>query len=97
VPSQSTAKSFFAGLSLAYLVKKYGESILNTKISSYIPEMANNSNWKNSPATFRDLSNMAAGNYDSTLPEASVYSDESPTGTVMAQWFDAVTYSAKLH
>ena len=96
VPSQSTAKSFFAGLSLAYLVKKYGESVLNAKLSSYIPEMANNSNWKNSPATFRDVANMAAGNYDSTLPEDNVNSDDSPTGSVMAQWFDAVSYSGKL-
>ena len=92
VPSQSTAKAFFASLGLAYLVKKYGESVLNAKLSTYIPEMAADPYWKDSPATLRDASNMATGNYISTINNGAATSDE----TMMAAYVRAISYQAKL-
>ena len=61
-PNSST-KSIFVGLGLALLVKLYGPGILSEKISKYVPEMASDSNWKDSTVTFRDASNMASGTF----------------------------------
>jgi CubicO group peptidase (beta-lactamase class C family) len=59
----SGAKSVLPGLALALLVKLYGASVLNAKLSDYIPEMSTSSIWKNSNVTFRDAANMASGVY----------------------------------
>jgi hypothetical protein len=77
VPSYSTAKAAFTGLSLARLVTDYGSGVLNLNLKDYIPEMATNSNWNTAPVSFNDAANMATGNYNSELFE----SDENGLNT----------------
>jgi hypothetical protein len=86
LPSYSTAKSAFAGLSMALLRKLYGSSIPNRLLKSYVPEMASSSNWNSAPVTFQDAANMATGNYDSQLYE----SDED--GATTTRFLDAEPY-----
>ena len=93
----SSSKAMFTCLALAYLVKLYGQGILNAKIIDYVPGLSASSNWKNSPVTFWDLANMSSGNYFLNQNPAigqrvgMPFGDESSAG-----WNTNVTYASKL-
>ena len=74
VPSYSSAKSVFAGLTLMRLEKKY-PGIFNRKIADYVPDCAANGNWGD--VTFANALDMATGNY----ALAGYMSDEDATHT----------------
>ena len=90
-PNSST-KSIFVGLGLALLVKLYGPAILSEKISKYIPEMAGDSNWKDSTVTFRDASNMASGIFYEDATTGIPTGDENQGGC----WICNLGYEATL-
>ncbi|MEV6012858.1 Ig-like domain repeat protein [Streptomyces sp. NPDC051976] len=77
LPSYSTAKSAFAGLSMARLVQDFGSGVPNLNLKDYIPEMASSSNWNSAPVTFNNAADMATGNFNSELYE----SDENGANT----------------
>ena len=88
----SGTKSIFPALALALLVKKYGTGILSEKINKYIPEMATNSSWKDSPVTFKDASNMASGTWEIDSTTGIPTGDEGIKGI----WGTFVYYLDKL-
>lgn len=77
LPSYSTAKSAFAGLSMARLVQDFGSGVPNLNLKAYIPEMASSSNWNSAAVTFDNAADMATGNFNSELYE----SDENGANT----------------
>jgi len=87
LPSYSTAKSAFGGMSLMRLAQKYGPSVANETISSLVPQ-ASGAAWNG--VTIGNALDMATGNYNSALFER----DES--GTVMLNFFDAEAYADKM-
>lgn len=74
VPSYSSAKSVFAGLSMMRLEKKY-PGTFGQKIGDYVPACASNGNWGD--VTFANALDMATGNY----ALAGYMSDEDATHT----------------
>lgn len=74
VPSYSSAKSVFAGLSMMRLEKKY-PGTFNQKIGDHVPACAANGNWGD--VTFGNTLDMATGNY----ALAGYMSDEGATHT----------------
>lgn len=86
LPSYSTAKSAFAGLSMARLVQDYGTGVPNLQLKDYIPEMASSPNWNSAPVSFNNAADMATGNYHSALYE----SDEDGLNTT--HFLDAEPY-----
>lgn len=86
LPSYSTAKSAFAGLSMARLVQDFGQGVPNLNLKDYIPEMASSSNWNTENVTFNNAADMATGNYHSDLYE----SDENGLNTT--HFLDAEPY-----
>lgn len=69
LPSYSTAKSAFAGLSLARLVTDFGTGTPNLLLKNYIPEMASSPNWNSADVTFDNAADMATGNFGSQTYE----------------------------
>ncbi|MFT6529529.1 MAG: hypothetical protein ACJAZB_001172 [Psychrosphaera sp.] len=61
LPSYSTAKTIFAGLSMVLLKQEYNE-LYQQKVSDWVPE-CNSAQWQD--VTFLQLLNMTTGNYDS--------------------------------
>ncbi|GLW55086.1 hypothetical protein [Kitasatospora phosalacinea] len=51
LPSCSTAKSAFVGLSMARPVQDFGPGVPNLDLKGYVPEMASSGNWRTCPAT----------------------------------------------
>ncbi|MCK5862351.1 MAG: hypothetical protein KAH38_07690, partial [Candidatus Hydrogenedentes bacterium] len=89
MPSYSTAKSAFAGVSYMRLGQKYGDNVANLLIKDYVPEAASSAgNWTS--VTFNNTLDMATGNYFSSRFET----DED--GAKMANFFDAETYADKI-
>lgn len=86
LPSYSTAKSAFAGLSFARLVQDFGSGVPNLLLKSYVPEMASSANWSSAAVTFNNAADMATGNYNSELFE----SDENGLNTT--HFLDAEPY-----
>ncbi|RPE31839.1 Ig-like domain repeat protein [Kitasatospora cineracea] len=77
LPSYSTAKSAFAGLSMARLVQDFGSAVPNLDLKDYVPEMASSGNWNSAQVTFNNAADMATGNFNSQLYE----SDENGANT----------------
>ena len=93
----SSSKAMFTGLALAYLVKLYGQGVLNAKIIDYVPELSASSNWKNSPVTFWDLANMSSGTYFLNQNPSIGQRVGMPSGDDSStSWNTFVTYSSKL-
>lgn len=88
VPSYSSAKSVFAGLSMMRLEKKY-PGTFNQKIASYVPACSANGNWND--VTFGNTLDMATGNY----ALAGYMSDEGATHT--NGLFLAESHAAKIN
>jgi hypothetical protein len=61
LPSYSTAKSIFAGLTMLYLQRSY-PSIFNESVEHWVPE-CQGQDWQG--VSFADLLNMRSGHYDS--------------------------------
>ena len=62
VPSYSTAKSMFAGMSMMRLTEKYNTNVGNLLVKDYVPEASSASgDWTN--VTFDNTVDMATGNY----------------------------------
>ncbi len=89
VPSYSTAKSIFAGMSLMRLAQKYGAGVSNLLIKDYVPE-ANTAVGDWSSVTFDNTLDMATGNYRF----ATYMRDED--GPLMADFFAAETYADRV-
>lgn len=62
LPSYSTAKSLFAGLTMMMLEKRFGD-VFNQPVSRWVKE-CNGKNWQG--VTFAHLLDMSTGNFDST-------------------------------
>jgi hypothetical protein len=89
LPSYSTAKSLFAGMALMRLAQKYGDGVPDLLIRDYLPETADSpGNWET--VTFKNMLDLATGNYDSLLYMA----DED--GPAITRFLRAETYADKL-
>lgn len=89
VPSYSTAKSIFAGMSMMRLTQKYGSSVPNLLIKNYVPEYSTAvGSWTN--VTLNNTLDMATGNYRF----ATYMRDED--GSQMVGFFDAQTYADRI-
>jgi len=87
LPSYSTAKSIFAGISMLYLAKKY-PNIFDEKISDWIKE-CQGENWRD--VTFSHLLNMSTGNYQSLAHSRDEGAEHSQI------FFKAETHQEKIH
>jgi hypothetical protein len=86
LPSYSTAKSIFGGISMLHLARNY-PSIYEEKISDWVDECQDD-NWQG--VTFKHLLNMTTGNYHSighSADEAAEHSQE---------FFNAKTHQEKV-
>ena len=97
LPSYSTAKSIFAGLSMFYLQQQYGD-VFTQKVQDWVPQClgkqgrsdnGQNEQWQD--VTFVDLLNMSSGNYHS----AAYHVDEGADATLT--FFNATTHQDKLN
>lgn len=89
VPSYSTAKSIFGGMSMMRLAEKYGAAVPNILIKDYVPEYSSAvGNWTN--VTLNNTLDMATGNYRF----ATYMRDED--SAQMADFFDAETYADRI-
>lgn len=89
VPSYSTAKSIFGGMSMMRLTEKYGAGVPNLLIKDYVPEYsAAAGDWTN--VTFNNTLDMATGNY-----RFSTY-ERDEDGTQMGDFFAAETYADRI-
>jgi CubicO group peptidase (beta-lactamase class C family) len=87
LPSYSTAKSIFAGLSMLYLAKEH-PTIFDEKVSDWVEECQGSEQWQG--VTFSHLLNMATGNYHSighSVDEAAEHSQ---------QFFKATSHQDKI-
>jgi len=87
LPSYSSAKSIFAGLSVFYLQQQYGD-VLSQAVQDWLPE-CQSEQWQG--VTFAHLLNMSSGNYDS----AAYHVDEGAKATLA--FFNATSHQDKLH
>jgi len=87
LPSYSTAKSIFAGISMLYLAKIYPE-IFDEKISDWVKE-CQGENWRD--VTFSHLLNMSTGNYQSLAHSSDEGAEHSQI------FFKAATNQEKIH
>jgi len=87
LPSYSTAKSIFAGISMLYLAKGF-PTIFNEKVSDWIEECQGD-NWQG--VTFSHLLNMTTGNYHTTGHSSDEVAEHSQ------QFFKASTHQEKIH
>ena len=88
LPSYSTAKSAFGGMSLLRLAQKYGTGVSSELVKSHVSEAAGLTAWNG--VTINNALDMATGNYSSADYEA----DES--GSTMLAFFNAESYADKM-
>jgi len=88
LPSYSTAKSAFAGTAMLRLAQRYGPSVAQERLSTWIPEAAVGDAWTDT--TVGNALDMASGTYDS----AGYMIDED--GPTMDAFVDAEAYTDKM-
>lgn len=86
LPSYSTAKTIFAGLSM-YLLQQEFPQLYQQKVSEWVPQ-CDLPQWQD--VTFLDVLNMATGNYDASHPTADEGAEHSQ------QFFAANSHVAKI-
>ncbi|MBU2880410.1 beta-lactamase family protein [Psychrosphaera sp. B3R10] len=86
MPSYSTAKTIFGGLSMYLLQREYPQ-LYHQKVSEWVPQ-CDLPQWQD--VTFLDLLNMTTGNYDSGYPTADEAADHSQ------QFFAASSHDSKI-
>src|SRR5580700_5817399 len=87
--SYSVAKSAFAGLALMWLGQQYGSSVYGELIRNYVPQYVDGGDWTN--VTFANTSDMATGNYVSTIEE------EDENGPLEDPFLNAEPYAEKIN
>jgi hypothetical protein len=86
--SYSVAKSAFAGVALMWLGQQYGSSVYGELIRNYVPQYVDGGDWTN--VTFANTSDMATGNYVSTIEE------EDENGPLEDPFLNAEPYAEKI-